>query len=269
MTTENNVEVKKAVRSLYGKIVEANSAGRDFGNTISCCEAPAETDVKYSCELGYSEEEAKSVPDGANMGLGCGNPVAIAELKCGEVVLDLGSGGGFDCFLAAKKVGSIGSVIGVDMTSSMIEKSRSNAEKGGFKNVEFRLGEIEALPVSDASVDVVISNCVINLSPNKKQVFKEMHRVLKSGGRLAVSDIVAISPLSEALKKDKALYAGCIAGALSLDELKQILKEVGFIDVNINIREDSRTFLSKWSSEVDAENYVASAIIKAKTPCSF
>ncbi|WP_168464815.1 arsenite methyltransferase [Wolbachia endosymbiont of Ctenocephalides felis wCfeT] len=263
---EEDIKIKEAVRETYGKVAETNTAGKDCGNTMSCCGAPSETDIEYSRELGYSEEEAKSVPTGANMGLGCGNPVAIASLKSGEVVLDLGSGGGFDCFLAAKRVGSTGRVIGVDMTPSMISKSRLNAEKGGYSHVEFRLGEIEALPVADASVDVVISNCVINLSTNKPQVFKEIARVLKPGGRLSVSDIVATNPLPEAIKKDLALYAGCIAGAMSVGELKQALVDAGLKDINIQVKEASRTFIEKWTSESGAENYVASAVIEARSP---
>jgi ubiquinone/menaquinone biosynthesis C-methylase UbiE len=264
---ENASFIKQEVSKIYGGLAEANSQGKDYGTALSCCGAPAETDISYSEQLGYSKEESISVPIGANMGLGCGNPNAIAKLKVGETVLDLGSGGGFDCFLAARKVGNTGKVIGVDMTPAMIEKARANAEKGNYTNVEFRLGDIEALPVEDNSIDVIISNCVINLATNKEKVFEESARVLKPGGRLAVSDIVATSPLPEEIKSDLALYAGCIAGAMAIDDLQQILEKVGFANININVREASRTFIEKWTSEgSNAENYVASAEIEAIKP---
>jgi len=221
---EEDNKIKETVRDIYGKVAEETSRGRDCGNTRSCCGASAKQDTEYASELGYSADDCDNVPQDANMGLGCGNPTAIAALKPDEVVLDLGSGGGFDCFLAAKKVGPTGKVIGVDMTPSMISKSRLNAEKGKYANVEFRLGEIENLPVADNSVDVIISNCVINLSTNKPRVFAEMHRVLKPGGRLAISDMVASGPLPEKVKNDLALYAGCIAGALSVEEATKLLE---------------------------------------------
>jgi ubiquinone/menaquinone biosynthesis C-methylase UbiE len=181
--------------------------------------------------IGYSEAELAAVPEGANLGLGCGNPQAIAALKPGETVLDLGSGAGFDCFLAARQVGPAGHVIGVDMTPEMIRRARDNAAKAGLANVEFRLGEIEYLPVADASVDVVISNCVINLSPEKLQVFREAFRVLRPGGRLALSDIVATAELPAAVRDDLTLFTGCMAGAAHIDELEQMLSEVGFINM--------------------------------------
>jgi SAM-dependent methyltransferase len=182
--------------------------------------------------IGYSTEEMSSVPDGANLGLGCGNPTALASLKEGERVLDLGSGAGFDCFLAAKKVGKTGKVIGVDMTPEMLEKARGNAKKGGYTNVEFRLGEIENLPVADNSVDIIISNCVINLVPDKEKAFKEIHRVLKKDGKIYLSDIVLLEDISEEIKNNEELLAGCVGGALLRDEYLDIIKKAGF-EVNI------------------------------------
>jgi ubiquinone/menaquinone biosynthesis C-methylase UbiE len=264
---DKDITLKQAVSETYGKLAIANSKGNDCGIIKSCCGAPAKTDTSYSEELGYTKEESTSVPQGSDMGLGCGNPNAIAKLKAGETVLDLGSGGGFDCFLAAKRVGTTGKVIGVDMTLPMIEKARVNAQKGNYTNVEFRLGEIESLPVEDNSIDVIISNCVINLSTDKAKVFQEAARVLKPGGRLAISDIVATSPLPEQIKNDLELYAGCIAGAMAIDDLQHTLEKVGFENISIKIREASRTFIEKWTSEgSNAENYVASAEIEAMKP---
>lgn len=204
--------VKEAVRKAYAEVAVKNSEGEDCGNVMSCCGAPKQTDIDYNKELGYSEEEITGVIDGANMGLGCGNPTALAALKPGETVVDLGSGGGFDCFLAMRRVGPTGHVIGVDMTPEMISKARGNAKKANYSNVEFRLGEIEHLPVADNSVDVIISNCVINLATDKFQVLRECSRILKQGGRVAISDIVATSELPEHIKKDLELYSGCMAG---------------------------------------------------------
>jgi len=183
--------------------------------------------------IGYSEDEMKAVPEGANLGLGCGNPTALASLKEGERVLDLGSGAGFDAFLASKKVGKRGKVIGVDMTTEMLEKARSNAKKGKFTNVEFRLGEIENLPVADNSVDVIISNCVINLAPNKKRVFEEAFRVLAPEGRLMVSDIVLLKRLPESIRKNAEAYAGCISGAEIKEKYLELINEAGFKEVKI------------------------------------
>ena len=184
--------------------------------------------------MGYSKEEMAVVPDGSNLGLGCGNPLAIASLKAGDVVLDLGSGAGFDAFLAAKKVGSRGKVFGVDMTEEMLEKARGNAKKGGFTNVEFKKGDIENLPLDDSSVDVVISNCVINLAPDKAKVFKETYRVLKTGGRLMVSDVVLVKPLPDNLKNDKDLLIGCVSGAILKEDYLNLLKQTGFTDITIH-----------------------------------
>lgn len=223
-------EIKKAVREGYAKIAK---------NKTSCC-APSQSccgcgDIaqEISKRIGYSEEEIKMVPEGANLGLGCGNPVAIASLKEGEIVLDLGAGAGFDCFLAAQKVGKKGRVIGVDMTPEMVEKARKNALKGGYENVEFRLGEIENLPVADNFVDVVISNCVINLSPDKDRVFREAFRVLKPGGRVMIADIVLLRELPDSIKNSIEVYLGCIAGAVKKDEYIKIIKDTGFQNVKI------------------------------------
>jgi ubiquinone/menaquinone biosynthesis C-methylase UbiE len=200
------------------------------------------------------------------MGLGCGNPPAIASLQSGETVLDLGSGGGFDCFLAAKAVGERGHVIGVDMTPEMISKAQANAKKAGFGNVEFRLGEIENLPVTDNSVDVIISNCVINLSPEKKKVFKESFRTLKRGGRLAISDIVATAQLPDEVKNNLELYTGCVSGASPIDELKSTLKEIGFTDIRIKPIDGSKELIREWTSDSDIGDFVLSATIEAVKP---
>lgn len=221
--------VKKEVRKRYAKV--AKTSGSCCASSVSCCSAP--TNQQVSKMVGYSEEEMKSVPEGANLGLGCGNPTALASLKHGERVLDLGSGAGFDCFLAAKKVGPEGKVIGVDMTPEMLDKARKNAKKGGYGNVEFRLGEIENLPVADGSVDVIISNCVINLAPNKARVFEEAFRVLAPKGRLMVSDIVLLKPLPESIKENVEAYAGCIAGAEIKDKYLELIRQAGFSDVKV------------------------------------
>jgi ubiquinone/menaquinone biosynthesis C-methylase UbiE len=200
------------------------------------------------------------------MGLGCGNPQAIAALQPGETVLDLGSGGGFDCFLAARQVGETGWVIGVDMTPEMIRKARANAKKGGFTNVEFRLGEIEHLPVADRSVDVIISNCVINLSPDKSAVFQEAFRVLKPGGRLAIADIVATAALPEDIRNDLALRAGCVGGAASMDEIETFLREAGFRQIRVQPKDASRELIREWAPGRRVEDYVISATIEAVKP---
>lgn len=202
-------------------------------------------------------------PEGANLGLGCGNPQAIADLKPGEVVLDLGCGGGFDCFLAAKRVGPTGRVIGVDMTPEMVARARVNTEKVELDNVEFRLGEIEHLPVADASVDVIISNCVINLSPDKPAVFRDAFRVLRPGGRLAVSDVVATAELPAEWRKDMALLSGCVSGAANIDTLSQILVDAGFVGISIKPKEESREFIRDWQPGARPEDYVVSANIRA------
>ncbi|MBN1255364.1 MAG: arsenite methyltransferase [Deltaproteobacteria bacterium] len=223
-------EIKKTVRKRYADIAKGESSC--CRPTSSCCgNLNVVEDISKS--IGYTDEEIKMVPEGANLGLGCGNPVAIATLKAGETILDLGSGAGFDCFLAANAVGKDGKVIGVDMTPEMIDKARENARKGNYKNVEFRLGEIENIPAADSSVDCVISNCVINLAPEKGRVFKETFRVLKPGGRLMVSDIVVTKELPEFIRNSLAAYVGCIAGALMKEEYLQTIRDAGFKEVRV------------------------------------
>ena len=223
-------ETRKVVREGYARIARQSSSCCPSSN--SCC-GSTNLAEEISKTIGYSEEEMANVPDGANLGLGCGNPVALASLKVGEIVLDLGSGAGFDCFLAANKVGDKGRVIGVDMTPEMIEKARENAKKGGYNNVEFRLGEIEHLPVADNSVDVIISNCVINLSPDKTQVFKDGYRVLKPGGRMMISDIVLLKELPDSIRNSVEAYIGCVSGAMLREEYIDVIKAAGFKSVEV------------------------------------
>ncbi|MCJ7514877.1 MAG: arsenite methyltransferase, partial [Dehalococcoidia bacterium] len=223
-------EVRKSVREGYAQVAKSGSSC--CAPQSSCgCSSNVATDI--SKRIGYSDQDIESVPDGANLGLGCGNPVALASLKKGDVVLDLGSGAGFDCFLAANIVGKSGKVIGVDMTPEMIEKARENARRGGYQNVEFRLGEIENLPTADNSIDVIISNCVVNLSPEKDRVFREAFRILKPGGRLMVSDIVLLKELPDSIKKSVAAYIGCVAGAALKDEYMENIKAAGFKKVAV------------------------------------
>ena len=223
-------EIKKVVREGYGKIAEQDSSCCSPGK--SCC-GGTDSAQDISRRIGYTEEELKAVPEGANLGLGCGNPIALASLREGEVVLDLGSGAGFDCFLAANQVGKTGKVIGVDMTAEMLDRARENARKGNFDNVEFRLGEIENLPVGDNQVDIIISNCVINLSPNKKRVFQEAFRALRPGGRLMVSDIVLLKELPEEIKNSVTAYVGCVAGAITKKEYLEAIQAAGFEETKI------------------------------------
>jgi SAM-dependent methyltransferase len=260
----NNDQIRQNVRNRYKKIAlqEVNSGG--------CCSVSSGgcgTPKEVSAKLGYSDEELSAVPEGANLGLGCGNPLAITELKPGEVVLDLGSGAGFDCFLAAQQVGETGRVIGVDMTPEMISKARNNAAKNGYTNTEFRLGEIEHLPVADRTVDVIISNCVINLSPDKPQVFKEAYRVLKPGGRLVISDVVATAELPSEIKNNMdVLYSSCVSGAASIRELESLLQQSGFIQITIEPKDESKEFIKDWVPGANIEDYIASAVIKAMKP---
>lgn len=219
-------DIKSVVREKYGNIAAASGS---CCPSASCCGGPALTDIGK--KIGYAESDIAAVPEGANLGLGCGNPIALASLKEGETVLDLGSGAGFDCFLAAVRVGPNGKIIGVDMTPEMIERAQANARKDGVENVEFRLGDIERLPVEDASVDVIISNCVINLAPDKGRVFREAFRVLKPEGRLMVSDIVLTKPLPDAVKNSVAAYVGCVAGASLKEEYLEAMRQAGFADV--------------------------------------
>ena len=260
--------VREAVRKQYGRIGATGNANGG-GCTPSCCSSELASSIPCpgnSTKLGYSEEELSSVPEGANLGLGCGNPQAIAELKPGETVLDLGSGGGFDCFLAAKQVGQTGTVIGVDMTGEMIERARENAKKAATANVEFRLGEIEHLPVADGTVDVILSNCVINLSPDKPAVFRDAFRVLKRGGRLAISDIVATAPLPDDVRNNVELHVGCMAGAATIDELRSMLADAGFAEIRITPQEESRALIGEWFPDSNLADYVVSATIEAVRP---
>jgi SAM-dependent methyltransferase len=262
-------EVRTTVRERYGKIADD---GGGCGCAPTCYSPGVETPsrvhdaVAISQTLGYSAEQTRAVPEGANLGLGCGNPQAIAALRPGEIVLDLGSGAGFDAFLAARAVGAAGSVIGVDMTPEMISKARNNKTKGGYNNVEFRLGEIESLPVADNSADVIISNCVINLSPDKPRVFREAFRVLKTGGRLAISDVVALQPIPESLRKDWELYTGCVAGASTIAEIETWLARAGFTQIRIEPKPGSREVIGEWFPGRGVEDYVASANIEAVKP---
>jgi len=264
MDKQKSDEIRSAVRENYGKVASLEQAGCGC-STSSCCGTSREaTAADISLGLGYSKEDVAVVPEGANMGLGCGNPQAIASLKPGETVLDLGSGGGFDCFLAASAVGDKGHVIGVDMTPEMISKARQNAKKAGLENVDFRLGELENLPVADGIVDVIISNCVINLSPEKNRVFSEAFRVLKSGGRLAISDVVKTAEMPDTVKKDMAMYTGCITGASSITELEFILKQTGFENIRIRPKDESRAFIRDWAPGSKIEDYIVSATIEAE-----
>ena len=258
--------IREQVREAYAKVAQASNAGTCSGETNGCCGVPETPIGLFSTRLGYSQSDVNTVPEGADMGLGCGNPRAIAGLKPGEIVLDLGSGGGFDCFLAAREVGENGRVIGIDMTPDMISKARANAETGGYANTEFRLGEIEHLPVPDNFVDVIISNCVINLSPNKPQVFAEAFRVLKRRGRLAISDIVATTELPDEIRNDPVLYSGCMGGASLIEELESILESAGFINIRISPKDDSKQFIKDWAPGRGVEDFVLSAHVEAAKP---
>ncbi len=261
MPTTSPDAVKDAVRKTYGTIALTPSPSGCCAP--SCCGGTAPTS---SADIGYSEAERGAAPEGADLGLGCGNPQAIADLKRGERVLDLGSGAGFDAFLAARQVGPSGHVIGVDMTAEMLARARANAEKAGLAHVEFRLGEIEHLPVADASIDVIMSNCVINLSPDKPAVFREAFRVLAPGGRLAISDIVAIAPLPEQLAADMAAYTACVSGAALIGDLERMLAEAGFTNIRIATKDGSRSLVDGWVPGASASDYVASASIQAAKP---
>jgi arsenite methyltransferase len=245
MSNTPDKNIHNIVREQYGQI--ARQGGGCCGTT-SCCGGATAGDVALS--VGYSEGEIAELPDGANMGLSCGNPTAIAELKPGEVVLDLGAGGGFDVFIAARKVGATGRAIGVDMTPDMLDKARRNAvafmDATGLDNVEFRLGEIEYLPVADASVDVVISNCVINLSPDKPQVWREIVRVLKPGGRVAVSDLALLRPLPEAVRESVQALVGCIAGAVLVDETCAMVAMCGLVDAVLETDSSYMEQMASW-----------------------
>jgi arsenite methyltransferase len=263
-------EVRTKVRETYGKVA-SDDAG--CGCAPTCCgkvpdAGPGRDAATVSQGLGYSVEETGAVPAGANLGLGCGNPQAIAALQSGETVLDLGGGAGFDSFLAARAVGAAGRVIGVDMTPEMVSKARKHQAAGGYANVEFRLGEIENLPLADASVDVILSNCVINLSPHKRRVFREAFRVLKTGGRLAISDVVALAEIPEPLRKDWELYTGCVAGASTVDELTSWLAEAGFTQIRIEPKDGSREIIAGWFPGRTIEDFIGSATLEAVKPAS-
>ena len=261
MTTKSihDDTVRTNVRSRYAQIAKRGSC---CGSASTATSDPL-GNASASAGVGYTVEEMNAVPAGSNLGLGCGNPQAIAALKPGETVLDLGSGGGFDCFLAARQVGATGQVIGVDMTPEMISKARANAAKGGYANVEFRLGEIEHLPVADRSVDAIISNCVINLSPDKPQVYREVFRTLRPGGRIAISDVVAVKPLPAKITSNLDAQCGCIAGAALVSDLEEMLRAVGFVDIQIRLKLESREIIKTWFPGSGAEDYVISATIEA------
>lgn len=264
-TAAKNNAFRENVREKYAKVANAMTEDDCDAPAASCCGTSDDEAINtlISTRLGYSKAELNAVPSGADMGLGCGNPQAIAALQVGETVVDLGSGGGFDCFLSSPAVGDSGTVIGIDMTPDMISKARNNASTGKFTNVEFRLGEIEHLPVADNSVDVIISNCVINLSPDKGQVFKEAFRILNTGGRLAISDVVATVELPEEMKNDPLLIAGCMGNASLIDDLKQDLETAGFSDIKIQPKDTSKEFIQDWAPGIGIENYVVAATIEA------
>jgi SAM-dependent methyltransferase len=263
----NTADIKETVRLHYGSIADAAGAAGCCAPASSCCGPSSGATVQEKAfEMGYSEADLASVPDGANLGLGCGNPQAIAALRPGEVVIDLGSGAGFDCFLAAQQVGPQGHVIGVDMTHEMLKKARENAVKVEANNVEFRLGELEHLPVADNTADVMLSNCVINLVPDKRQVFREAFRTLKPGGRLAISDVVSTAPLPADLQVDSALLCGCMAGAATIDQIERWLSEAGFVNVRVTAKEESRELIKNWAPGRGVENYIVSAIVEGRKP---
>lgn len=256
-------QIRALVRDHYAAIARAPGGGC----APACCgPTGAAAGAPDAARLGYAPEEAAAAPDGADLGLGCGNPGAIARIQPGEVVLDLGAGGGFDCFLAARRTGPRGKVIGVDMTPDMVARARANARAVAAENVEFRLGEIEHLPVADASVDVILSNCVVTLSPDKPAVFREAYRALRPGGRLAIADVVAVAPLPEALAADAAAYAGCAAGAAPIDEVRAMLAAAGFADVSVEVAPGSAAIVDGWAPGLSA--YLASARIEARKPAA-
>lgn len=258
-------EKRKLIMKNYAAVAVNRGSTGCCGSGCGCSDTPVDARAAART-LGYSDDDLNAVPDAANMGLGCGNPLAIAALKPGETVLDLGSGGGFDCFLASRQVGPAGSVIGVDMTPDMVLLARQNAQKANYKNITFRLGEIEHLPVADNSVDVIISNCVINLAQEKEQVFRETWRVLKNGGRLSISDIVATAELPERIKSDLAMLSGCIAGAEYIEKIHHLLQKIGFSNIRMEPKDNSREILTSWVPDSQAEDYVASYMIEATKP---
>ncbi len=282
MEARNKEEIRQAVRDSYGKVAKAGATTSEIfltspccsepepeditSSTGSCCSAPATTTDQMSADMGYSKDDLDSVPEGANLGLGCGNPVALASLKQGETIVDLGSGGGFDCFLAAKKVGENGKVIGVDMTPEMIHKARTNAEKVKATNVEFRLGEIEHLPIADNNADIIISNCVINLSPEKSNVYQDAFRVLKPGGRISISDILATAELPVEVRDNLTAISACVGGAATITDTEEMLKEAGFEKIKITPKDESREIINEWVPGRNAGDFVVSAYIEAFKP---
>jgi SAM-dependent methyltransferase len=272
-STESSLDAetqRTVVRERYANIAaeESEAESSCCSSDDSCC-SPAETTAptdETARQLGYSKTELESVNGDANLGLGCGNPQAIASLETGESVLDLGSGAGFDCFLAAQEVGEAGRVIGVDMTPEMVEKARTNTRQNDAENVEFRLGEIEHLPVSDDSIDVIISNCVVNLSPDKPQAFDEAFRVLCPGGRLAISDVVLTAAVPDDVRADPDSVASCVAGASTIDRLETILADAGFESVNISPKDDSDEFIRDWDDDYDVSEFLVSAAVTARKP---
>jgi SAM-dependent methyltransferase len=284
METKDKEKIRQAVRENYANIAKSVSMVSGIGDATPCCgstQNKTTADSQGSCcspqhvsneqlnaLMGYTRQDLASVPEGANMGLGCGNPVALASLKFNETVVDLGAGSGFDCFLAAKQVGDGGKVIGVDMTPDMLTTARMNAEKIGATNVEFRLGEIEHLPVADNSVDIIMSNCVINLSPDKLKVYRDAYRVLKPGGRLAIADIVTTAPLPEKIRENMALVTACVGGAATIEDTRKMLQEAGFVEIKVAPKDKSRELIQAWDPQKsdNAGDYVVSAYIEAVKP---
>jgi SAM-dependent methyltransferase len=261
-TRPDAAQQRAAVRERYSRIATESSSC--CGDTGSC----RESSTASPTELGYSDADRDAVEGVTDLALGCGNPTGIAGLDAGDAVLDLGSGGGFDCFLAAREVGPAGQVVGVDMTPEMVERARENAETSDAPNVEFRLGEIEHLPVADESVDVVLSNCVVNLSPDKPQVFREAYRVLRPGGRLAISDVVLTAELPADRRHDPASVAACVGGAASIPALESMLTDAGFVDVSIEPDADSEAFIREWDDERDLSDYLVAATIEGTKPAT-
>lgn len=282
MESKDDYYTKNAIRRHYGRIASdtSNSCCQPDSNLVgqasetpadelipSCCSDSNEQNLQQIAQiLGYTADDVNDVPVESNLGLGCGNPVAYADLKEGETVLDLGSGAGFDCFLAAKMVGAKGKVIGVDMTPEMIARARKNAMSTGDTNIEFRLGEMEQLPIADDSIDVILSNCVVNLSQQKERVFKEAYRVLRAGGRLSISDIIARKPLPQQIRSDIGAIISCIGGAVTKSEIERTLQYAGFEDIRISVNEESQKMNCQCSGVNFLDEYIASATIIAKKP---
>ena len=264
MNTIDQDLLRQNVRDRYSAIAEKPDAEDCGCNSTGCCGGGDQ--ASYGEMLGYSAKDLNSLPDGANLNLGCGNPLAIASIAFGETVLDLGSGAGFDCFLAARQLAGTGRVIGVDMTPSMLSKARRIVARSGFDNVEFRLGEIEHLPVADSSIDVIISNCVINLSPDKRSVFAEAFRVLKPGGRLSIADVVARRPIPAVWLDDKAKISGCLAGAELATDVQRWLREAGFVSVRVMSKDGLRDVVETWDEGKNLGDFIESAMIEGRKP---